>query len=327
MERPIAVLGAGPVGSILAANLAAAGARVLVIEACKPRADQIRRDGFVIRGKQTATGKPCEVLGSIPELRDRALDALFICTKTWALRYVLPELKLAVTPETPIVNWQNGIGPEEDVATFFPRERLARGIVNYAGDVSADTGVTTMQWFTAPNYLGPLEEGHAAIFERLSGQLSEAGLTTETLSSREIKRQAFWKTILNSALNALCADAGITMRQAMVYPHTRRLARLLVREGLSVAAAVGYNYGEQALDECLAYLDKGGDHLPSMWHDLQRRSLTEIEFINGKIAKIGTMFQNIRVDVNLFFTAMIVTQEIKSGARQPEDIPEYLRNY
>mgnify|MGYP000084274323 CR=1 FL=1 len=32
-----------------------------------------------------------------------------------------------------------------------------------------------------------------------------------------------------------------------------------------------------SLGDALAYLDKGGDHLPSMWHDLQASRRTEID--------------------------------------------------
>jgi ketopantoate reductase len=137
----------------------------------------------------------------------------------------------------------------------------------------------------------------------------------------------FFKTILNSALNALCAASGITMRQAMTYRHTRNMARTLIQEGLSVASAVGYTYGENAMEVCMKYLDEGGDHLPSMWTDLQRGTRTEIEYINGKIVKIATMFKNIDVDANIFFTSAIVTQEIKTGVRAPDEIPDYLTHF
>ena len=36
------------------------------------------------------------------------------------------------------------------------------------------------------------------------------------------------------------------------------------------------------------------------------------------------MFKNVDVDVNIFFTSMIITREIRAGARKAEDIPEYL---
>jgi 2-dehydropantoate 2-reductase len=139
-----------------------------------------------------------------------------------------------------------------------------------------------------------------------------------------MKKAAFFKTVLNSALNALCAAHGLTMERAMHLKHTRSTARVLLREGLTVAGLVGYNYGEDALDRCMDYLEGGGNHHPSMWFDLKNRRPTEIEYINGKIVKIGRMFQGVDVGHNAFFTSAIVTQEIRNGTRDDEDIPEYL---
>ena len=184
-----------------------------------------------------------------------------------------------------------------------------------------------MAWFNPPNYLGPLEESSAPRLEALAALLSEAGLETHAIPLEDTKKLAFFKTILNSALNALCAASGITMRQAMTFRHTRNLARLLLREGLSVATAVGYTFGENAMEVCMGYLDEGGDHLPSMWTDLQRGTRTEIEYINGKIVKIANMFKNIDVSANLYFTSAIVTREITTGARQPDELPDYLSHF
>jgi ketopantoate reductase len=87
---------------------------------------------------------------------------------------------------------------------------------------------------------------------------------------------------------------------------------------------VGYNFGEDALDRCMDYLERGGEHYPSMWFDLKDRRPTEIDYINGKIVKIGRMFKNVDVDLNMFFTSAIITQEIKNGTRDENDIPDYL---
>lgn len=323
--RPIGILGGGPVGSILAAAFARKGQDVIIVESDQTRFEQIKQQGLVVTGKCSMTARPAGLLGSIGELGGHDLDALFICTKTWALKTVLPELAKVVGPNTVVISFQNGIGPEEDVGAVFARDHVARGIVNYAGGVSPKDGVVTMAWFTPPNYLGPLEQNCHSHLERLSDILTGVGLTTEVIPTIETKKKVFFKTILNSALNALCASTGITMRQAMTLDHTRSLARLLIREGLSVGSAIGYYYGEDSQDVCMKYLDAGGEHLPSMWYDLQRGNPTEIDYINGKIVKLGLMFKNVDVDVNIFFTSMIITLEIKSGARQPDDIPKYLK--
>jgi len=180
-------------------------------------------------------------------------------------------------------------------------------------------------WFTPPNCIGPLEPADERAGE-LARLLTAAGLETKLLTAHDVKKGVFWKAILNAALMPLCASTGITMRRAMTMPHTRSLARRVIREGLAVAAALGYHYGESALDEALRYLDRGGDHMPSMWVDLQHNLPTEIEYINGKIVQLGKMFSTVDVEANAFLSSTIVTLEIKSGARPPDRIPEYLTN-
>ncbi len=318
----IAVIGAGPVGSILAAHLSSVGQEVLLVESAQERLEHLEAHGLAVTGKAQIAPQMPFLLRTVDQLAHTPLEAVFVCTKAWALKTLLPQLAAVVDPNTPIISFQNGIGPEEEIAAFFPRQNICRGVVNFAGGLSAD-GPVVMQWFNAPNYIAPLDGGcprAATLIEKLN----VAGLSTEMVSAHEIKKKVFFKTILNSALNALCASTGISMRQAMSLPHTRNLANLLIREGLSVGSAVGYYYGENSLEFCTRYLDQGGDHLPSMWMDLQRGLPTEIEYINGKIVQIGMMFKNVDVDVNVFFTSMIITEEIKSGVRAPDDIPDYL---
>jgi 2-dehydropantoate 2-reductase len=325
-KKPIAVLGAGAVGSILAASLAEAGEEVLLVESVAARRAQIAERGLPVAGVRSYSARPRAVLGSVDELRQQRPAALFLCTKTWSLRSVLPALAAALPPETILVSFQNGIGVEDELALHFPRARVARGIVNYAGGVGAD-GTTTVQWFNPPNYLGPLEDAPSPELERLAAALGRVRMETVTVPAHEIKRRAFFKAILNAGLSALCASTGITMRQAMTQRQTRHLAGRLVSEGLAVAAALGYHYGERAHAECMSYLDQGGDHMPSMWVDLEHGRPTEIEHINGKIVEIGLGFRNLEVSANALLTAMIVTREIKSGARAPAEVPEYLTRF
>jgi 2-dehydropantoate 2-reductase len=322
--KPIAIVGAGPVGSIVAAHLASIGRDVVLVECDAARFKEIQQHGVAVTGKANVPLQRPAVLPAIEDLAHSHLAALFICTKAWALKKLLPKLAAAVEPTTPIISFQNGIGPEEDIAEIFPRESISRGVVNFAGGVSPGGGEVVMQWFNAPNYIAPIDGGGSARIGEIVEWMTAAGLTTRQATGPEIKKLVFYKTILNSALNALCASTGITMRQAMCMGHTRNLANLLIREGLSVASAVGYYYGENSMAACIRYLNGGGDHLPSMWTDLQRGLPTEIEYINGWIVQIGMMFKNVDVDVNVFFTSMIITQEIRSGVRQPDDIPDYL---
>jgi len=327
IERPVGILGAGPVGSILAASLARAGQEVIIVESSPGRLRQLS-DGLSVEGLKTlSTTGGYTLVDDLEKLGGRPLHALFVCTKAWSLAGLLPVLETALNPEALVISFQNGIGPEDEMARVFPPARVARGVVNYAGGLDPETGAARLVWFNPPNFLGAMAPQAAGAVEELAGLLTGAGLETRAVPWREVKEKVFLKTILNAALSPLCAATGITMRKAMTYPHTRAMARALLQEGLGVAAALGYHYGEDALDRCMGYLDRGGDHMPSMWVDLERGTRTEIDYINGKIVQIGGMFRHTRVDLNRFMAAAVVTREIRDGARDPGDIPDHLKSF
>jgi 2-dehydropantoate 2-reductase len=313
------------VGSILGAYLVRSGMEVYGVELESERARQVNEDGLLIRGFAELDERPKSCFSSLSELAAvDDLSVVFICTKTWALSAVMTEFAGLEWPNgTRVVAAMNGIGPEDVVGEFISKGRVCRGVINYAGNLNAD-GSITMNWFHPPNLLGPATERAPELMRETAETLSHAGLTTLGVSHLEMKKAAFFKTVLNSALNALCAAHGLTMERAMRLRHTRSTARVLLREGLTVAGLVGYNYGEDTLDRCIEYLEGGGDHYPSMWFDLKNRRPTEIEYINGKIVKIGSMFHGVDVGHNRFFTSAIVTQEIRNGTRDDDDIPEYL---
>jgi len=324
-EQVVGIVGLGPVGTILGAYLVRSGVKVYGVEAVPERADQVTKDGFFVRGFAQLQESPERCFTDLAELAEvKNLKAVFICTKTWAIDRVMKRFGEFEWPDgMRLVSFMNGIGPEDAMGEYVSKERVCRGVVNYAGNLSRE-GWVTMNWFHPPNLIGPATERESQWSPEMEELLTAAGLNTQQVPHHGMKKAAFLKTVLNSALNALCAAHGLTMADAMRLRHTRANARRLLKEGLTVAGLVGYNFGEDALDRCLEYLQAGGNHYPSMWFDLKYKRPTEIEYINGKIVKIGRMFNDVDVDLNLFFTSAIVTQEIKNKSRDEDDIPEYL---
>ena len=273
-RNAVGIVGLGPVGSILGAYLVRSGLTVYGVELDNdPCTNRSTVTDFSSAGFAELEEKPESCFSSLAELSEvKDLRVLFICTKTWALPGVMTVFADLEWPENMrVVAAMNGIGPEDLVGEYISKDRVCRGVINYAGNQGPD-GSTMMNWFHPPNLLGPASEREPERMDEVALMLTEAGLTTLSVSHYEMKKAAFFKTVLNSALNALCAAHGLTMARAMHLKHTRRMARVLLREGLTVAGLVGYNYGEDTLDRCIEYLEGGGDHYPSMWFDLKESS-------------------------------------------------------
>jgi ketopantoate reductase len=158
-EKVIGIVGLGAVGSILGAYLARSGVRVYGVDASKKRAKQVNRDGLIVRGADQLQEKPekCfDTLGELSEVED--LRAVFLCVKTWAISQIMEEFVNFEWPEEMrIVALMNGIGPEDEVGRFVPKERVWRGIINYAGNLDPE-GWANMAFWHPPNLVGPASE-------------------------------------------------------------------------------------------------------------------------------------------------------------------------
>lgn len=318
----IGTIGVGPVGSIVSTCLAEAGADIVIADIPKRNA-QIKENGLQVRWNDKMHRHRVGVVDSIRFLAGENPDCIFVATKVGILKTIMHDVAEAAGEDCLVISAQNGIGPEDEIASHLPPNNVCRMVVNYAGGTQAD-GVVQVNWFNPPNYFGPLTEYKHPILLQLLEMLNGWGLTSELVDTFTIKKMAFYKTILNSALLPMCGIMELTMREAMQGKATRPLAEDFIREGLAVAARLGYDYGEGIFEKSMGYLDKGGDHHPSMTGDLKSKIPTEIEFINGKILEMGSSFEGLDLEVNRVFTSLIVQQEIRNGTRHPDDIPDYL---
>ena len=277
----VCAIGVGPVGSILAVSFAKIGAEIIATD-LPHRIPQLKKNGFQVQWGKELLEYPTSVVNSIRSMAEVQPDCVFIATKASVLKTIMPEVAQAVGEDCFVISAQNGIGTEDEIARYVPRRNVCRMVVNYAGSLDAE-GVVRLNWFNPPNFFGLLEEREEPRLAKIIEMLNSAGLTSEIVDPTTIRKKAFLKTILNSALLPICAIMELTMKEAMQGKATRHLAEELLSEGLSVAKRLGYDYGDDIHEICMSYLDKGGDHHPSMTVDLKCRLPTEIDFINGKI--------------------------------------------
>jgi len=319
----IGAVGVGAVGTIIASCLADAGAEIVVSD-IPVRNSQIDNNGLRVTWGEKKFDHRVKTVGSITELRDYNPDLIYVSTKACMLKRLMPEIAKTAGDNTMVLSVQNGIGTEDEVAKFMKPENVARMVVNYAGAID-ENGDVKVNWFNPPNFFGPLVDGDHPALKKVVEMLNSVGMESVLVDSTAIKKKAYFKTVLNAALMPLCAVMNLTMQEAMQCKPTRDLACDVLKEGLAVGKELGFDYGEGILKMCEGYLDKGGNHHPSMSVDIQNKRPTEIDFINGKILEIGQEFDSICLETNRVLVSMLVGMELRNGTRKPDDIPEYLR--
>lgn len=298
------VIGLGPSGGILAAHLARSGKTVYGIDVMRDHTDKINSDGIRISGFTELTANPTKCFYSISELTGEELDVIFVSTKASVLEPVISDLEkvYAEIGKPAVISHQNGLDTELRLALTFGKENALRTVINYAGNF-VENGHLRMNFFNPPNYIGGPKEGLA---QEIAEDLTNSGLGTEL--TNDIQHYVWEKTILNAGMSALCAITHQTMRDALDFSATEQLVRILLKESIAVAKAVGQDYGDNFFEWCMNYLNKAGHHKTSMLVDVLNQNMTEIDYINGKIVDYGRE-KKIPTPVNETIVALIKAAE------------------
>jgi 2-dehydropantoate 2-reductase len=310
-SRTIAVIGAGPVGGILAAHLISAGHTVLIADSWKEHMEHIRAHGLRISGREEMHVRPAHLFSSVALLRDIAPEFVFICIKACYLDTLLGEMSDALKQSGAVfVSAQNGIDTERSIAESIGRGRVLRAVVSYAG-VLVGPGEIRETFFAPPNYLGWLDESGAEPCKEAAAAVSASGLATEPTG--DINRFVWRKTILNTCTMAVAALTGMNMQEMLVFPPTAQLIELLLQESIAVAAAHGFDYGPQFVEMVREFNKHAGPHRPSMLVDLENGRKTENRFLMRRIAEYGER-KGIPVPLHRTMANLIDALEMRSLA-------------
>lgn len=299
MYTRIAIIGAGPMGTSLAA-LTSSKIPTVVVVRDRWRAEQIRESGIRVTGLLEAFGRP-DVVASIDDLATiDSIDLLFIATKTTAISEICRSLRSHVAWLPHVVSYQNGIEPGRTLIKELGTPRVVRMICTY-GAAFEDTLEDPAQPRDAcsrpprsplsvrialhapPHFVGG-EGAACSVARELARQLSQLGLPTEFTS--DIDREAWRKGIANAAGNPVAAILRAPLGEILGSP-AEGLVRRLLAEGLAVARAAGIALDDSFVEAALAPMSGGGSHLPSMAADIIAGRRTEIAQLNEEIVARG----------------------------------------
>ncbi|MDM8524744.1 2-dehydropantoate 2-reductase [Desulfococcaceae bacterium HSG8] len=282
--RSFAVVGAGPVGCIVAAFLAKGGYDVTLCDVIPELIEPAKDPGIIIEGAENIQQKVARTCISIDDLADNVPDVIFITVKATATPLIASAIESFYKEGVYAVSWQNGIDTELALAQVLGKKPVMRAVVNY-GCGLAKPGHVRMPFHHPPHFIQELDPGseHAAI--AIAEVLTKCGLGTERTDS--IISMVWRKAILNASMNPICAVTGFTMAQAMSDPISFQLVDSLIKECVKIARANEISLGWDFYPYAIEYMGNAGDHKPSMLMDIEMKRRTEVDYINGKFVEYG----------------------------------------
>jgi 2-dehydropantoate 2-reductase len=269
----VAVVGAGAVGCYFGGMLARSGVPVTLIG--RPtHVDAINRAGLFL--------ERTDFEGFIPLQADTRMDAIvgstvvLLCVKTVDTETAATSLAPHLEKQALLVSFQNGVDNVE-------RIRSSTGISAFPSVVYVAAAMT------GPGRVKHYGRGDLVIgpVTRLANLFEKAGVPCRV--SDNMAGELWTKLVMNCAYNAISALTQSQYRLIKENPLTRTLMQDVIAEIVAVAAAAGVNLAsaDTLTDAALRLGDTMASATSSTAQDIARGRPTEIDSLNGYIARRG----------------------------------------
>jgi 2-dehydropantoate 2-reductase len=304
----IVVVGAGAMGGLFGARLAAAGHDVLLYDIWREHVEAIQAhglvieelDGSVVRYRVPATDRQPSAL--------RDADLVLVQVKAYDTYGALAPLAALIPATAYVLSVQNGLGNLEQMRRALPaHERLLLGTSAHGSMVLGPGRLRHTG--RGLNVVGVADPASAASCDlsALRETLTGAGIETDLAENIHL---AIWKKLAaNVAINAICALSGVRNGTLHDDADLSSLSQAAVLEMVAVMTATGLDPGAE---DYLAYsrlvMKWTAPTEPSMLQDIRRGRRTEIDAINGAVAKLGDEL-GVPAPVNRWLAALVRHRE------------------
>jgi 2-dehydropantoate 2-reductase len=275
-----AVVGAGAVGGYFGGMLARAGAPVILIGRAA-FVDAVRKHGLTLDTLHFNENVRVEAATELEAAR--GAEVVLFCVKTTDTAATSRALVPLLGPNALVVCMQNGVDNVEQVRSASGIEALGAVVYVAASVPQPGTVKHVGRGDLVVGPRNPRTEQFAALFERAS---------VPCRISDNIEGELWTKLVWNCALNAISALGRAKYGQIAASADAWKVVEEVVYEVLAVARAAnvhppGLEDPKVALAGALKIVQQMPEALSSTGQDLMRGKRTEIDSLNGYIARRG----------------------------------------
>lgn len=297
----IFVLGAGAMGGLFGAKLHQAGHDVWLYDIWEEHVSRIQEHGLIVEeveGDRSVVRVPASATDPSPLAE---ADLLLVEVKTYDTYDALSAVREWLPPPAFVLSLQNGIGNLEEMRRALPDHgRIILGTTAQGSNVVEAGHILR----TGP---GPTEIGDPRSVQELDKLEEIAAAFTEAqvpmTVAADVMPSVWAKLAANAAINPLTALTGLRNGELPSAPGMREIYAAIVNELVAVMDALDIR---RIKDDYVAYaefvMEVTATSYSSMLQDVRNRRRTEIDAINGAVARFGAS-----VDVDTPVNRMIAT--------------------
>lgn len=234
-------------------------------------------------------------------------DVILFACKTTGLEVMCEGLTQFVPENCILLTMQNGVEAPDVVQRYLPHNPIIAASA-FIGARIEEPGVIN---HSAAGHirLGLYKPSERAehVLNQLIQAWSKAGVDAQCVSKdvpEDVHVMLWHKMLWNCGFNAITALTCRYAKDIATEPDTKRWVKSAMQETVLVAQAMGVILPKDAINQHLALTLKAGEVKTSMWQDIEHGRPTEIETMNGYVAKQGKVL-GIETPVNDFLSSLI----------------------
>jgi 2-dehydropantoate 2-reductase len=306
-----AVIGAGNMGSIYGANLARIGEPVVMIDVWEEHVVQMQSAGLRMSGLHGEFTAP--VTAATDPASAPKCDVAIICVNSYSTRDAAMAAKQLLADSGFALTLQNGLGHLEILTEVLGEGRVMGGLTFHSADLQGPGRVTHTN--EGPTYLGELDNAKSARLETLRDTLDRAGMLPVVVD--DILATIWSKFVHNCAINAVCAITGLRPGHIQEVPAVDAFQTHIIEEVLALAGAKGIALPERDFVKTIKAYCATKFHRVSMVQHLDRGRPTEIDSLNGYVARESEKL-GLQAPYNDALAMLIKGREHQPAAREAE---------
>jgi 2-dehydropantoate 2-reductase len=303
------VIGAGNMGSVYGGNLARIGQQVAFLDIWAEHVAAITANGLHVTGLTgdfTVRPHATTHVASLPKA-----DAVLVCVNAYSTPEAARTAQAVLKDTGYCLTLQNGVGNIEVLSQSLGASRVLAGLSFQSGDLQAPGLVRHTN--NGPTYIGELDRSHSPRLAHLTGLLKNAGMNPDPVN--DIVATIWSKFVHNCGINALCGITGLRPGNIQEVPELLDFQRRIIEEAVSLVRAKNVTLPDENPVAVIQEYCSHKFHRPSMLQHLERNQRTEIDSLNGYVARESPRY-GLRAPANEALTALM-----KGREHRPEVTP------
>ena len=327
----IAVIGAGAIGGTLGGHMTRGGEDVTIFDTWQEHVDKMRNDGLFMDGVQgehrvQVDARHVSELAGATDKYDLIICAVKSYDTPWAIELMLPHLAQGGFFVSP----QNSIN-EEQIAPLVGADRMLGCVSTIsawlmeAGHVRQTGSMSQALKGNVSFTVGELDGRETERAQTVAEIWEHAG---HTIVTDNLWGERWSKLAINCMANPTAGMTGLTSHEVRANPQSRGMMLKFGAEALRVGRTLGHSIPSPmkgfSLDDIEAAAWEGNAELeatfsgpppavagyPSLYQDVMKGRKTEVDYLNGLVAKKG---KEIGVAAPWSEAAVTVIKGVESG--------------